>query len=53
MLKQANTSLESLQVPCMDVFYLHAPDHKNPIEETLEGVQQLYKGLMGGEINYI
>ena len=41
--KQADTSLGSLQIPCVDIFYLHAPDHKTPIEETLEAVQQLYK----------
>ena len=28
----------------MDIFYLHAPDHNIPLEETLEAVQQLYKG---------
>jgi aryl-alcohol dehydrogenase-like predicted oxidoreductase len=44
VLKQAATCLESLQTPCVDILYLHAPDHNTPIEETLEAVQQLYTG---------
>ena len=44
VLQQANTSLSSLQTSCMDIFYLHAPDHSTPFEETLGAVQQLYKG---------
>jgi aflatoxin B1 aldehyde reductase len=44
ILRQANTSLESLQTSRVDIFYLHAPDHNIPIEETLEAVQQLYTG---------
>ncbi len=28
----------------MDIFYLHAPDHATPLEETLQGVQLLYEG---------
>ncbi|XP_064391547.1 aflatoxin B1 aldehyde reductase member 2-like isoform X2 [Halichondria panicea] len=39
---QLTTSLSSLSVPSVDIFYLHAPDHDTPIEETLEAVQQLY-----------
>ncbi len=41
---QLTTSLSSLSVPSVDIFYLHAPDHDTPIEETLEAVQQLYTG---------
>jgi len=37
-------NLDSLKTPCMDIFYLHAPDHNTPLEETLGGVQQLYEG---------
>ncbi len=44
VLQQANTSLSSLKMPYMDIFYLHAPDHKTPLEETLGAVQELYKG---------
>jgi len=43
IVKQLNTSLQSLSVPCVDIFYLHWPDHNVPIEETLKGVDQLYK----------
>ena len=44
MLEQTRRSLEKLQLPSVDIFYLHAPDHETPIEETLEAVQQLYTG---------
>ena len=44
VLEQARLSLERLQVSCVDIFYLHAPDHKTPIEETLSACQQLYEG---------
>lgn len=27
----------------MDVYYIHAPDRKTPLEETLEGINELYK----------
>jgi diketogulonate reductase-like aldo/keto reductase len=49
VLRQANTSLENLQTSCMDIFYLHAPDHNTPLEETLEAVQQLYTGKEAGQ----
>ena len=42
--QQAFTSLDSLKTSCMDIFYLHAPDHNTPLEETLGAVQQLYEG---------
>ena len=32
-----------LMVKKVDVFYLHAPDHNVPIEETLTAVNALYK----------
>ena len=45
VLEQARISLkERMQVPVVDIFYLHAPDHKTPIEETLGACQQLYEG---------
>ncbi|KAI9316046.1 NADP-dependent oxidoreductase domain-containing protein [Dichotomocladium elegans] len=37
------TSLDTLQVDKVDIFYLHAPDHHTPIEETLPAVQELYE----------
>ncbi|XP_064392611.1 aflatoxin B1 aldehyde reductase member 2-like isoform X2 [Halichondria panicea] len=42
VLAQAALSLQRLQASSVDIFYLHAPDHDTPIEETLEAVQQLY-----------
>ena len=44
VLEQLNSSLERLKKDCVDLFYLHAPDHNTPIEETLEAVNHLYKG---------
>jgi len=43
VIKQLDTSLESLCVPSIDLFYLHLPDHNIPIEETLKAVNQLHK----------
>lgn len=43
VLEQLNKSLKSLKRDSVDLFYLHAPDHNTPIEETLEAVNQLYK----------
>ncbi|KAJ9060128.1 hypothetical protein DSO57_1034273 [Entomophthora muscae] len=37
------TSLKALQESHVDIFYLHAPDHKTPLETTLEEVDRLYK----------
>jgi aryl-alcohol dehydrogenase-like predicted oxidoreductase len=34
-------SLERLGTDYLDVYYLHAPDHKTPIEDTLEGIGTL------------
>ncbi|KAL1777172.1 aflatoxin B1 aldehyde reductase member 2 [Sigmodon hispidus] len=38
---QLETSLKRLQCPWVDLFYLHAPDHNTPIEETLHACHQL------------
>ncbi|KAJ8359353.1 hypothetical protein SKAU_G00158780 [Synaphobranchus kaupii] len=40
---QLDTSLHRLQTQCVDIFYLHAPDHNNPIQETLQGCNELHK----------
>ncbi|XP_040613475.1 aflatoxin B1 aldehyde reductase member 2 isoform X2 [Mesocricetus auratus] len=40
---QLETSLKRLQCPRVDLFYLHAPDHSTPIEETLRACQQLHQ----------
>lgn len=42
MLKSAKKSLDSLSVPQVDVFYLHAPVRNAPIEETLAGVNDAF-----------
>ena len=44
VIEQMNESLKRLKRDSVDLFYLHAPDHNTPIEETLEAVNQLYKG---------
>ena len=42
VLRQSESTLGALKEEAVNVFYLHAPDHNTPIEETLEAVQQLY-----------
>jgi aryl-alcohol dehydrogenase-like predicted oxidoreductase len=37
------TSLKELGTDTVDIFYLHAPDHSVPFEETLEAVNELHK----------
>jgi len=41
--KQLNASLEALKQDCVDIFYLHAPDIKVSLEETLATVDRLYR----------
>ncbi|KAJ3300867.1 hypothetical protein HDU76_005997, partial [Blyttiomyces sp. JEL0837] len=36
------TSLAALKTDKVDVFYLHAPDHGTPFEDTLKAVNELY-----------
>lgn len=43
MRKQITTSLTRMGVAKLDLFYLHAPDHKTPIEVTLEAVNKMYQ----------
>ncbi|XP_036387513.1 aflatoxin B1 aldehyde reductase member 3 [Megalops cyprinoides] len=40
---QLDTSLQRLRTQCVDLFYLHAPDHNNPIEDTLQACNELHK----------
>ncbi|XP_048077943.1 aflatoxin B1 aldehyde reductase member 2-like isoform X2 [Ursus arctos] len=40
---QLETSLRRLQCPRVDLFYLHAPDHDTPVEETLHACHQLHQ----------
>eukprot|EP00484_Ammonia_sp_Unknown_P025514 CAMPEP_0197028074 /NCGR_PEP_ID=MMETSP1384-20130603/7864_1 /TAXON_ID=29189 /ORGANISM="Ammonia sp." /LENGTH=329 /DNA_ID=CAMNT_0042457017 /DNA_START=22 /DNA_END=1008 /DNA_ORIENTATION=+ len=41
--EQLQTSLSRLQCKSIDLFYLHWPDHKVNIEESLKTVNELYK----------
>ncbi|TKX25609.1 oxidoreductase-like protein 13 [Elsinoe australis] len=36
-------SLERLKIPQVDIFYIHAPDSTVPLEDTLAGVNEVYK----------
>uniref|UniRef100_H2ZR43 NADP-dependent oxidoreductase domain-containing protein n=1 Tax=Ciona savignyi TaxID=51511 RepID=H2ZR43_CIOSA len=40
--QQLETSLQRLNARSVDLFYLHAPDYKIPIADTLETVNQLH-----------
>lgn len=40
---QLDTSLERLQRKSVELFYLHAPDHGTPVEETLRACNELHK----------
>uniref|UniRef100_A0A4W2DB94 NADP-dependent oxidoreductase domain-containing protein n=1 Tax=Bos indicus x Bos taurus TaxID=30522 RepID=A0A4W2DB94_BOBOX len=40
---QLETSLQRLRCPCVDLFYLHLPDHGTPVEETLRACHQLHQ----------
>lgn len=40
---QLETSLQRLQTDSVDLFYLHAPDHENPIQDTLRTCNELHK----------
>jgi len=40
---QMQTSFKNLGVDRVDIFYLHAPDYKNPIEASLQACQELYQ----------
>lgn len=33
--------MSHVSMPSVDLFYLHAPDHNTPIEETLRAVHEL------------
>eukprot|EP00929_Paragymnodinium_shiwhaense_P067950 TRINITY_DN34154_c0_g1_i1.p1 TRINITY_DN34154_c0_g1~~TRINITY_DN34154_c0_g1_i1.p1 ORF type:complete len:408 (-),score=83.50 TRINITY_DN34154_c0_g1_i1:20-1243(-) len=41
--EQLNTSLEKMGVASVDIFYLHYPDIKTDLEDTLSGVEALHK----------
>ncbi|OCT49647.1 Aflatoxin B1 aldehyde reductase member 4 [Cladophialophora carrionii] len=39
----AKSSIEKLKVKQVDIFYIHSPDSKIDLEETLAGVNEVYK----------
>jgi len=41
--KQLDLSLKALQTDSIDMFYLHGPDRATPYEDTLRGINDLYK----------
>ncbi|XP_069596854.1 aflatoxin B1 aldehyde reductase member 2-like [Ranitomeya imitator] len=41
--RQLETSLERMHLPSVQLFYLHAPDHQTPVEETLAACHQLHQ----------
>ena len=40
---QLETSLKRMKLDCIQIFYLHVPDHETPIFETLKAVNDLYQ----------
>ncbi|XP_056323827.1 aflatoxin B1 aldehyde reductase member 4-like [Danio aesculapii] len=40
---QLESSLKRLHRQTVQIFYLHAPDHQNPIQDTLQACNQLHK----------
>jgi len=49
ILKQADVSLARLKTDYLDIYYLHQPDHKTPLEETLDAMETLVKQ---GKVRY-
>jgi aryl-alcohol dehydrogenase-like predicted oxidoreductase len=43
VLSAVDQSLSRLGLDVIDLYYLHAPDHKTPIEDTLSGVAELFE----------
>ncbi|KAH8894153.1 putative aldehyde reductase [Thozetella sp. PMI_491] len=43
ILQSAETSFGLLKTDQVDVYYLHGPDRKTPLEETLGAIDELYK----------
>jgi aflatoxin B1 aldehyde reductase len=41
--RQLDTSLNNLKLKYVDIFFLHAPDHETPIEETLEKCDEMWR----------
>lgn len=43
VIKDAQDSLDRVGIKQFDILYIHAPDVNVPIEETLEGINEVYK----------
>ncbi|GIJ85199.1 hypothetical protein Asppvi_004055 [Aspergillus pseudoviridinutans] len=43
VIKIGNESLQKLRTDTVNVYYIHAPDREVPLEETLAGINELYK----------
>ncbi|KAF2678705.1 putative oxidoreductase [Lentithecium fluviatile CBS 122367] len=43
MIDACKTSLKKLNTDSVDVYYIHAPDRRVPVKETLSGLNELYK----------
>jgi aryl-alcohol dehydrogenase-like predicted oxidoreductase len=50
ILRAVDESLQRLQTDYLDIYYLHAPDHATPIEESLETMNSL---VQQGKVRYI
>ncbi len=50
IMRAIDESLRRLQTDYLDIYYLHAPDHATPIEESLETMDSLVKQ---GKVRYI
>lgn len=43
VIKDAQDSLDTVNIEQFDILYIHAPDPSIPFEETLEGINEVYK----------
>ncbi|KAG7293660.1 hypothetical protein NEMBOFW57_003715 [Staphylotrichum longicolle] len=43
VVESGKASLEKLRTDSVDVYYLHAPDRRVPLKETLSGIDELYR----------
>ncbi|RHZ54510.1 aldo/keto reductase family protein [Aspergillus thermomutatus] len=43
VIKSGDESLQKLGTDSVNVYYIHAPDRQTPLEETLEGINELHK----------
>ena len=50
VIKGVEASLMRMQVECLDICYMHNPDRKTPIEETLAAFDTL---VQQGKVNYV